>query len=311
LIASNHHDSDALYVGVDIGGTKVIVQIVDRNGRVVFRHKTTTSNDLNHIAQIVNECVSESQVNINHIAGYGFGVPAVTDIHQGIVIEAPALQWHGLNFVEQMEALLRKPVTVENDVNCAALGERWLGSAQFTDDFVFIAIGTGVGAAIVSGGKILYGNGFMAGEIGYLLSEEDWEENMKYTFKGFGALEEKISGRALSSHRILPDMILKQFKEGKGEGFDIFTSYLKTLSITIANLASLLNPKKIVLGGGVSQALSEVLDCLRDQVGKMSPVPVTIECSKLGENAGAYGAAAFLINKLAEQKKQYEDGIIV
>jgi len=298
LIASNHHDSDAFYVGVDIGGTKVIVQIVDRNGRVAFRRKTTTSNDLNSIARIVNECVDESGVNKSYIVGFGFGVPAVTDIHQGIVIEAPALQWHGLNFVERMEALLGKTVTVENDVNCAALGEHWLGSAKTVDDFVFIAIGTGVGSAIVTGGKLLHGNRFMAGEIGYLLSEEDWQENKQYTFKGFGALEDKISGRALSSHRICAEEIFKQYREESGEGFDIFTRYLKTLSITIANLSSLLNPQKIILGGGVAEALIEVLDQVREQVGKMSPVPVTIECSALGENAGAYGAAAFLINKL-------------
>ncbi|BBH24424.1 glucokinase [Paenibacillus baekrokdamisoli] len=301
MIDLSHNDSDALYVGVDIGGTKVIVQIVDRNGRVVSRHKTTTSSDLNSIAEIVNECVSDSKVNKDKIAGYGFGVPAVTDIDKGIVIEAPALQWHSLNFVEQMQALLMKTVTVENDVNCAALGERWLGSAKSADDFVFIAIGTGVGAAIVTGGKLFYGNRFMAGEIGYLLSEEDWQENKRYTFKNFGALEEKISGRALSSHRIRPEMIFKQYKENNGEGFDIFTQYLKTLSITIANLSSLLNPQKIILGGGVSEALSEVIDHLRDQVAKMSPVPVIIECSTLGENAGAYGAAAFLINKLDAQ----------
>ncbi|MCD9022861.1 ROK family protein [Cohnella silvisoli] len=294
----NHNDSDVLYVGVDIGGTKVIVQIVDRNGLVVSRHKTRTSSDLNSIAQIVNQCVADSKINKEKIAGYGFGVPAVTDIEQGIVIEAPALQWHNLNFVEQMQALLKKPVTVENDVNCAALGERWLGTAKSVDDFVFIAIGTGVGAAIVTGGKLLRGNRFMAGEIGYLLSEEDWQDNMKVTFKNFGALEEKISGRALSGHRIQPEAIFEQYKENKGEGFDIFAKYLKTLSITIANLSSLLNPQKVILGGGVAESLSDVLDHLRDQVEKMSPVPVCIECSTLGENAGAYGAAAFLINKL-------------
>ncbi|MFC5402214.1 ROK family protein [Cohnella soli] len=303
MIDLSQKDSDALYVGVDIGGTKVIVQIVDRNGRVVSRQKTRTSSDLNNIARIVHECVSDSKVNKDKIAGYGFGVPGVTDIHRGIVIEAPALQWHGLNFVEQMQALLQSKVTVENDVNCAALGERWLGSAQSADDFVFIAIGTGVGAAIVNGGNILYGSKFMAGEIGYLLSEEDWHENKEYTFKGFGALEEKISGRALSGHRIPPDLIIKQYKEGHGEGYEIFSAYLRTLSITIANLSSLLNPQKVIIGGGVSQALSEELDRLREQVGKMSPVPVMIECSTLGENAGAYGAAAFLINKLTKQKE--------
>ena len=288
-----HQPADELFVGVDIGGTKIIVQIVDRGGGVVFRRKTGTSSDVKAIADMVRLAVADAGVSEEEIAGCGFGVPGVTDPGRGIVAAAPALQWHNLEFSAQMEALLNKPVTVENDVNCAALGERWLGAARDADDFVFIALGTGVGAAIVSGGRLIRGHSFMAGEIGYMLTaEEEAQEDRQFTFETFGPLEEKISGRALSGRGIPPEAILKQYKERSGEGYEIFSNYLKTLSMAMANIACVLNPQKAVLGGGAAGTIAGALDDLRRRLARLTPVPVAVECSALGEYAGAFGAAA-------------------
>src|SRR5206468_8122795 len=123
---------------------------------------------------------------------------------EGIVIEAPALNWSHVPFRDQMQQYFNKPVFIENNVNCAALGERWIGSARNSDDFVVVAIGTGVGSAIIANGSLIQGSSHMAGEVAYLVSEQDVLNNKSNAFGQFGLFEKKISGVALAEHGILP-----------------------------------------------------------------------------------------------------------
>ena len=295
-------------IGVDIGGTKIILQAVDRQGQARFQEKTRTCVELSELRELIEAFIGRYGIDTEQIGGYGFGIPGIVDVINGVVVDSPALNWHDVPFVDAMKKMLHKPVFIENDVNCAALGEQWLGAARCLQSFVFVAIGTGVGAAIMIDGKLHRGNQNMAGEIGYFISAGEFTETTRYTSEQFGFLDDKISGRAFSIHSLSVDVMLRQYLSGEGEGHRIFTEYLAVLAATLANVSSLLSPQKIVLGGGVASTLVHVLEPLRAQASRLTPVPIAIEISTLGEYTAAYGAARCAWEGLDAITTRREDG---
>jgi glucokinase len=285
-------------VGVDIGGTKILIHIADAEGNIVYKNKIGTSGQFEAIHNHVMESLNSASVSLDHVAAIGFGVPGITDSSKGIVIDAPALHWTNVPFKAKMETYFNKPIFVNNDVNCAAMGERWIGSAQDVDDMVFIAIGTGVGSAIIANGSLLQGSSYMAGEIAYLVTEDDISGGHSNAFGQFGLYEKKISGSALSQHGELPSVLFEKYAVGDKMAVPIINKFVADLSIGIANIVSVLNPQKVIIGGGVSGSLPVVLESIRSKVAQLTPIPTTIELSSLGEEAGAIGAIAFAIDQL-------------
>jgi glucokinase len=293
-------------VGVDIGGTKIIILIADAEGNIVYKKKIGTSGQIKAIHKCVMECLSTASVSLDQVAVIGFGVPGITDSSEGIVIDAPAFHWTNVPFKSKMERYFDKPIFVNNDVNCAALGERWIGSTRNVDDMVFIAIGTGVGSAIIANGSLLQGSNYMAGEIAYLVTEEDISGGHSNAFGEFGLYEKKISGSALSQHGELPSVLFEKYAIGDEKAIPIISKFVVDLSIGIANMVSVLNPQKVVIGGGVSGSLPVVLESIRSTVARLTPIPTTIELSSLGEEAGAIGAIAFAFEQMGTWKGSME-----
>jgi glucokinase len=289
-------------VGVDIGGTKILIHIADAEGNIVYKNKIGTSGQFEAIHKHVMESLNSASVSLDQVAAIGFGVPGITDSSEGIVIDAPALNWTNVPFKAKMEPYFNKPIFVNNDVNCAAMGERWIGSAQNVDNMVFIAIGTGVGSAIIANGTLLQGSNYMAGEIGYLVTEDDITGGHSNAFSEFGLYEKKISGSALSQHGELPSVLFEKYAIGDEIAVPIINKFVADLSIGIANIVSLLNPQKVIIGGGVSGSLPVVLQSIRSTVARLTPIPTTIELSSLGEEAGAIGAIAFATEQLGALK---------
>jgi len=285
-------------VGVDIGGTKIWIHVADADGRVVCKRKVATSNKPEEITRLVMETLSQASIPMERVAAIGFGVPGIADTRNGIVIDAPALEWSNFPFVTVMSRYFNKPVFVDNDVNCAALGERWTGSAQTLNDFVFLAIGTGVGSAIVANGSLIYGSHYMAGEIAYMVLDDDVLAGQSNAFGRFGLYENRISGTALSRHGYSSDQLFSRSRDGDEKARQIVSRFVADLAIGISNIASLLNPQKVILGGGVSQSLPQHMDAIRSLVARLTPVPVIIELSGLGEQAGAMGAAAIAFERV-------------
>lgn len=284
-------------IGVDIGGTKMLIHIADMQGDTVYKKKVPATTDYQAVRDQISDCLNAASIAMEQIAAIGFGVPGITDSVAGIVIEAPAFHWTNEPFLANMQPLFDKPVFINNDVNCAALGERWKGAAQGTGDFVFIAIGTGVGSAIVTNGSLVQGSNFMAGEIAYMVVDEDTVRNDSNAFGQFGVFEKKTSGVALSQHGVAAQELFVRYGQGEAQAVRIIERFVADLSIGIANIVSLLNPQKIIVGGGVSRSMPVVLESIRAAVAKLTPVPATIELSALGEDSGAIGAAAFALEQ--------------
>ncbi|MBB6673464.1 ROK family protein [Cohnella nanjingensis] len=291
--------AEQLYgVGVDIGGTKIMILIADQAGEIIFRKKVNTSGEFDVISGHITECLRAAAISLDQVAAMGFGVPGIANSEEGTVIEAPALQWNHVPFRERMQRYFDKPIFVDNDVNCAALGERWIGSARNSNDFVVVAIGTGVGSAIMANGSLVKGNDYMAGEVAYMVVEQDVLDNRANAFGDFGLFEKKISGVALSQHGTLAHELFEQYARGDEKSIPIIHQFVTDLSIGIANMVSMLNPQKVILCGGVSQSLSAVLELIRSTVASLTPIPTTIELTSIGEEAGAIGAVALAFEKV-------------
>ena len=164
-----------LVVGVDIGGSNLRVALADIQGNVLGKWSTSTkatSSPEMVIAQIeegVDSLLEQSNSSRRSLLGIAAGVPGVTDPKAGVVLVTSYLKgWKNAPFQHLLESALGVPAAVENDVRMAALGEHWLGAARGVDDFVFLAIGTGIAAGIFANGKLVHGVNCTAGEVGYM-----------------------------------------------------------------------------------------------------------------------------------------------
>jgi len=273
-IAAQHDSAataDAGYVvGIDIGGTNVRLALADMAGAVTAKWSSSTVGvrGADSVIRLISggvewllRQVSAPRHALNAIAA---GAPGITDVDAGIVIATSYLMgWRDVPLRALLEAALNAPAMVDNDVNLAAVGETWAGAAKGARDFVFIGIGTGVGASIVLNGSPYRGAGWAAGEIGYMLvpgapeAQGDRGEP--------GALESIIGGEGIKAqwqqlcrgdHTALPkDLTATQIFDHALDGDSLAQSVLqrtaRMLSHAIYNMNVVLNCPLFVLGGGV------------------------------------------------------------
>ena len=296
-------------VGADIGGTNLRLALADMRGTLIGKWSVPTIGirDPAVVVRLIEEGV-QALLAQNHIQpaalrAIAAGAPGVTDADAGVVIATSYLMgWRNVPLRALLEARLGVPAAVENDVNTAALAESRMGSGQGERDFVFLAIGTGVGAGIVLHGKLFQGARWSAGEIGYMLvpgianvSAESGEP---------GGLESVIGGegikaqwRALWSEErtqlpqdLLATQIFDQALSGDALALQVLHHSAQTLAFAIHNVAVVLNCPLFLLGGsvGMHPALCEATKkILAHSNHRVQP---RLERSTLGPDAQLYGA---------------------
>jgi glucokinase len=230
----------------------------------------------------------------------GVGIPGMVDSEEGIIIQSAALGWHGLQIKEVLEPHFPFPVFCENDVNCAAYGEKWLGSGKQANDLLFITIGTGLGAAIIANGNLIRGHSFGAGEIGYFISKEDVQLGKKHSLDEFGLFERKVAGQGLDTHIGSAAILFDLFNKNDPSAIEIVNDFILELSVAIANCVSLLNSEIVVIGGGVSHSMHTIIDLIQDIVSRYSPMPIQVRLAQLGEEAGGIGAVGLAFQYIQE-----------
>lgn len=262
---------DAGYVaGIDIGGTNLRLALADMAGTVVGKWSSSTVGirGPEAVVALVGDGVEQLLQNVPAPRGalnaVAAGAPGITDVDSGIVIATSYLMgWRDVPLRTLLEDALGAPATVDNDVNLAAVGEYWRGAAQQVSDFVFLGIGTGVGASIVLDGALFRGHGWAAGEIGYMLVPGT--PRIHRNPGDPGALESMIGGEAIKSqwHNLwqqekttLPkDLTATEIFDHALAGDPIARSVLEQaacmLADTIYNIHLILNCPLFVLGGGV------------------------------------------------------------
>ena len=296
-------------IGADIGGTSLRLALADGAGQIIGRWATSTACTGDAVAVLrlmrngVDALLLAASLPSQALSGIAAGAPGVTNADEGIVIATSYLMgWRDVPFRQMLEAEFGVPASVDNDVNLAAIGELRAGLAKGTTDFVFLAIGTGIGAGIVLNNEVHRGGIWTAGEVGYMLvpgtSEAPVERGQP------GALESLVGGEGIRQQwrsrwsedsTTLPreataTQVLDQALLGDPLAQSVLALAARTLSYAIYNIALVLNSPLFVLGGsiGVHPALGDATRLvLQERGARAQPRLVS---SALGADAQLIGA---------------------
>jgi glucokinase len=282
--------SESRVIGVDLGGTKILAGIVDRDGTIhetVERPTVTTSQAalLDELAEVVR------QLPLDGIAAVGFGIPSRIDFSTGLALGAVNIPIRDVYFAKEMEERLGLPIEMENDASCAAFAEFKLGAGRGTTDLMALTLGTGVGGGIVSAGKL-----FRAyTELGHIVIVEDGKP-CQGACSGRGHVETYCSGTAadaLAREVIGPDATARDLVE---QGHPALESIGHHLGVAIGSLVNVFGSTRVVIGGGFGIAAFDYLvpaarlAVLREALAP-SGQTLEIERAELGTDAGLIGAA--------------------
>jgi glucokinase len=301
-------------IGVDVGGTKIAAARVEPDGSVSRRFRTETraaegpDRVIERICQGI-ECVMGEEA----VDGIGIACPGPLDSRSGVVLSPPNLPgWERIPLKERLEDRFQVPVCMENDANAAAWGEYLLGAGRGADPMIYITVSTGIGGGVVLDGALYRGADTYAGEIGHMIVDP---QGAPCGCGRRGCLEAMASGTALAraaaealrngdgrirewSGGSLPraEHVFAAFREGDEVASRIIDDGIRYLAIGLANVVHLLNPRVIVIGGGVAGAGEMFFTPLRERLSNslMPSFADTFELrpAELGADAGVIGAAA-------------------
>jgi glucokinase len=285
-------------IGIDIGGTNISAVLCKENGKVINSFSRRTAyhkNDyLRNIFEIIQILIHSSNLPVSSI---GIGVPGTVNIDNNIIVACPALQWNNLDLRKIIENKFKIYTYIGNDVNHWTIAEKHMGKGKECKNFVVITIGTGIGCGIYINDKLHIGSTYEAGEIGYMPIGLD-SFNKEYTYTDFGFFESKASALSVSNHyyertgqKLGCDEIFNLSYEGVENAVEIRELAYKYISIGIASIIALLNPSKIIIGGGMTNEGELFLKEIIGNVSKLIPIKSEICISELGEMGGALGSA--------------------
>ena len=310
-------------IGVDVGGTYVKIALVDANGEIKCSNKVSTRAEMGYeytvgnIKQAIYDLIQESGITKNDIEGIGFGFPGQIDYQNGIVRELPNIPgWTNVPIAKIMEQEFGIKTKVDNDVRCAALGELKYGAGQNSKNLICVTIGTGIGSAIIIDGKLVRGASNAAGEIGHI--KMSIHDGPICGCGDTGCFEAYASGPAIvamakdyikggksakfrelaNGKEIEPYFVAQAAQQGDSVAKRIFEIMGEYIGVGLSSVVNLLNPERIVIGGGVADAGEILFDPIRRTINnramKISADALEIIPAKLGNNAGVIGACLLI-----------------
>lgn len=318
-------------VGIDLGGTNMQVGIVRHDAREVgaadallgvARKKTRAGDGLDaiidRIEDAVKEACAQAGLEVSDLGGLGIGAPGALDPFKGIVYEAVNLRWNNVPLAEILTQRLGIPAVLDNDVNVALYGEWVLGAARGTRNVLGVWVGTGIGGGLILDGKLFYGHHLTAGEIGHMLihpknppGTRSLEHNCSRT-----AVVDRIV-RLIRSNRpsMLTEITNEKYEKVKSRALatayeagdpltrEVIDDAAVLLGDQIGSVVTLLSLEKVVIGGGLTEAIGEpfvklVRDSTQDIAFPAVCKGVEVVASALQDNAGLLGAAMIAMDRL-------------
>jgi glucokinase len=314
--APSPSSSPALSAGVDIGGTKILGVVVDHADPTTIRteHRVPTPSGAEAVLDAIADVV-RTLAKTEPLTTVGVGIAGLVN-RTGVLQTAPNLPaLRQVAVKDELERRLDLPVMVDNDATCAAWGEYQAGAARGIHDAVFVALGTGIGAGLVAGGDIERGAHGFAGEAGHMVVDPNgpfcpcgrrgcWERFASGSGLGRLARDAAEAGRldrALQLaggdlHALRGEHVATAAHEGDEQALELLQIFGWWVALGIANLVTLLDPKAVVIGGGLIEIGEPLLDPVRQHYMKLvmsytERPDVQILAAELGERAGAIGAA--------------------
>lgn len=316
-------------LAVDLGGTKLLVGVVDRAGRVLAKERIATpQGGPDAVARAIRDLARSLQdATGTSAAGMGVAVPGPTDHDRGVVYDPPNLTGWGREtaFGSLLVHELGIPVFVENDANAAALGEAWIGAGRGVRDLVYITVSTGIGGGLILDGRLYRGANGTAGEFGHVIVDPD---GPPCHCGNRGCLEVLASGTAIARQardavaggestvlqslaarpgEITAESVAKAALAGDALASALYRRAGTRVGIFLSNLLALLNPAMIIVGGGVSKAGDLLFRPLREAIAaRVYPRPalgVKVMPADLGDDVGIIGAAALVYHGASDRAR--------
>ena len=309
-------------IGVDVGGTNVKIALVDKEGSIVYSNTTPTRAEMGYeytisnIKQAIVDLMKETKTDKTTIEGIGFGFPGQIDCDAGIVRVSPNIPgWINVPVAKIIEKEFGIPTKVDNDVRCAALGELAFGAGKGCQNLICITVGTGIGSGLIINGKLVRGADNAAGEIGHIKLQ--MHDGPICGCGDTGCLEAFASGpsivamaqeyilggkstkyRELANPEITPYIVAEAAKQGDKVALKIFERMGEYIGIGLASVVNLLNPEKIVIGGGVADAgdilFTPLINTLKKRAMPIQAKSVSVVPAQLGNAAGVIGASLLI-----------------
>lgn len=306
--------------GIDVGGTTCKIGFFETSGKLIdkWEIKTNTENNgaaiLSDIAQAVDNKLAQEGISKDDVQGVGIGVPGPVKSN-GVVNRCVNLGWGIVNVEEELGNLTGLKVKAGNDANVAALGEMWQGAAKGCKDVIMVTLGTGVGGGIIVDGKVVAGFNGAGGEIGHITVNHD--EIEACTCGQYGCLEQYTSATGIvrvakrklaktndeTSLRNCPELTAKdvfdEAKSGDAVALGLVDEVCGILGSTLSNIACVVNPEVVVIGGGVSKAGSILIESIQKHFVETSFHAcrnTKFVIAGLGNDAGMYGCVQMLLD---------------
>ena len=306
--------------GIDVGGTTCKIGFFETSGKLIdkWEIKTNTENNgaaiLSDIAQAVDNKLAQEGISKDDVQGAGIGVPGPVKSN-GVVNRCVNLGWGVVNVEEELGNLTGLKVKAGNDANVAALGEMWQGAAKGCKDVIMVTLGTGVGGGIIVDGKVVAGFNGAGGEIGHITVNHD--EIEACNCGQYGCLEQYTSATGIvrvakrklaktndettlrSFAELTAKDVFDEAKAGDAVALGLVDEVCGILGATLSNIACVVDPEVVVIGGGVSKAGNILIESIQKHFVETSFHAcrnTKFVIAGLGNDAGMYGCVQMLLD---------------
>jgi len=296
-------------IGIDVGGTMLKGGVCDRGAAIVHGERRRTARDdaealVDGIVALAGDLAAEGRrrFGADGVAGIGLAVPGLVDETRGVALRAVNLPWRDLALAAVVGARLGLPALLSHDVRAAAAAEAALGAGRASDDFLFVAIGTGIGAAVVHGGRPFLGAHGRAGELGHVIVEPGGPRcgcgarGCLEAIASAAAIERAYAGAGggggAGDHASAREVAALAQADDPVAG-EVWGRAARALGAALAGAVALLDPDLVVVGGGLAEAGAQLLDPVAAALAARSRLgpPPRVVAAELGPDAGCRGAA--------------------
>jgi predicted NBD/HSP70 family sugar kinase len=312
-----HNPRKGYVLGVDLGAKAIRVAVADLCGAIVHKTETSTlayeggARVMQRLMEACRSAVASADIHKSKILAIGVAAPGISLGKTGRSILAPFIpDWSDVPFRSLLQSEFGCEVLVENDVDMAIIGERRWGVGKGCDNLVFINMAVGVAAGIIVDGNLIKGCRNAAGEIGYMVADPSM---IRPAFSVQGALERSISGPGIArrwrdlvgdadragdepAQIVDSEMVLALAAQGDVNARKVIDDTLQYLCSALSNIAAVVNPEKVILGGGVGLALCSYARSIAEFLKHHLPFPPEIVQAELGSDASLFGSIAVAID---------------
>lgn len=293
-----------LRLGVDLGGTKIEVAVLDGAGAFLFRERLPTpQGDYVGTIETIATLIEQAETRLGRVGSIGVGTPGTTSPRTGLMKNANSVVLNDKPLKYDLETRLNRSVSMANDANCLALSEASDGAAAGARSVFGVILGTGVGGALVFNGQLIMGQNAIAGEWGH--NPLPWTREGEYPGPNcwcghHGCIEQWLSGPAFmrdyqsaSGRSLTGPEIITAVQAGDVDARGALDRYTHRLARALAHLINIFDPEVIVLGGGMSNVASlyEEVPAIWDEFVFSDPISTKLVAPKFGDSSGVRGAA--------------------